>query len=87
MQSSLTEALERRERKDDDEEELAQRPVDFNAPIRARGRKPGKRVKVYNRCCAAIQMTDCILGPEEEGEILVTDANDPRISHHLLKLA
>jgi hypothetical protein len=70
-----------------DKEEVVQRAVDFNTPIRKRRRAAGERVRVYNRTRAAIQLTDCILPPEAEAEILRTDAEDPRVAPNVLHLA
>jgi hypothetical protein len=72
---------------DNDDDKPVQRPVNLNAPLARKKQIPGQRVRVYNKLRAAIQMSDCILGPEEEGEVLARDADDPRISQHLLRLA
>lgn len=65
---------------------VAQRPLDINAPI-VQEQAKGERIKVLNRINATVFMTDCKIGPGEEGMILRSDYDNPKVRKMVVAIA
>ena len=72
---------------DETGQEFLQRPISLNtAPRKRVAPKAGKRVRVYHKRRTTMYLSDCTIGPEEEKEILLTDAEKPRVAPYIVRL-
>jgi hypothetical protein len=72
----------------DIEAEPKQRRVDLpSRPAPAKPLEAGARVRVYHKRNTRMFLSDCIIGPHEEREILESDYTHPAVAQYVVKLA
>ena len=72
----------------DIESEPKQRRVDLpNQPTQPKQIEEGTRVRVYHKRNTRMFLSDCIIGPHEEREILESDYTHPAVAQYVVKLA
>ncbi len=74
--------------KPDPDEAPKQRAVILpSGPVRPPPLQNGKRVRVYHKRRTTLHLTDCKLGPNEERDILESDARHPNVARYVVRLA
>lgn len=87
IQKSLEAGEEVQTVTDDEGNEFKQRPMSLGEDdAKPAGPQPGERVRVYNKVRSRLHCSDCILDPESEGDILVSDLDVPGIKANVIKV-
>ncbi len=67
--------------------QFIQRPITLDASEPAPPVVPGRRVRVYHKRNTTMFLTDCQIGPNEDGEILYSDSQLPQVAPYIVLMS